>query len=260
MEQPQFVPNPYYQQPAPPPPQLTAEQKRDILVNKVRALRTDLTQAYNPYSLQKVLDGTLQVIEFVLTGQVTNVNPNQVPGQAVNPLDSGKVRVEFFSGPGVAPPSAPVNSSDVQFVPAPPQQLLSAPDGSAVQSYERNGQKVEFYPNPPGTPVTGQLQQPQPQYQQPQYQQPQYQPQSTLNNPPSATFAPQNAPMIQVEAGQHIPAAALPAPAQGMPVAAPFAEVMPAPAPGTRVAQRVPQSREELMAMLPIPSSQPTSR
>lgn len=270
-------PSPYgYGYPPPPPP--TPEQMRMTMVAEIRRLRSDLTSSFNPYSLNKILDSTLALFEYMLAGAVIHPNPNQVPGQPVNPLDSGKTKVEFFGGPQTvtpvampgygppgpilpgmipqgmpgfvpppfAPPAAPVTNGDVQFVPSPPAasvEFYGGPPGTPGATpvgYERNGQKVEFFPNPPGTPVTGQPAAPSP---------------NTFNNPPTSQIMP-GAPAMTVEAGNPVPPSYAPPPAAGLPVAPPFASVMPPPSASPAPVARPPQTREELLAMLPVP---PTS-
>lgn len=287
-QQPYGNPYPGYAPPPPPPP--SPEQIREAIVMEIRRLRSDLTQAYNPYSLQKILDSTLQLMEYMLAGAVVHANPNQIPGRPVDPLDSGKTRVEFFGGPqapaapampgygspppafpvapgpsypglpGMAPvaappaPGQPVVNGDVSFVrtsPAPQGvELYGGPPGSPhaapAQAYERNGQRVEFFPNPPGTPVTGAPP-----------QQPPPPPVATVNNPPTAQFT-GTSPAVTVEAGHTIQPAHAPMPAAGLPVAPPFATVMPvagSSAPGYVPPPPPPRTREELLAMLPIPTS-----
>jgi hypothetical protein len=213
-----------------------------MMVNRIRVLRSDLTQAYNPYSLQKILDGTLELFQYLLTGSTQAAHPNQVPGSPINPLDTGKARVEFFSGPpqNPPPPQQPINAGgDVRFIPGPPPgqtvggmqdvEFFGGPPQAQipVQRYERNGQTVEFFSTtpPPSQPLPG-----------------------AVNNPPTASFIP-GAPPVNVEAGQPIPGASSPyAPAQGLPAAPAFADAAMRPP-----SQQQPQSREDILASLAIP-------
>lgn len=238
-----------YQPPPPPPP--TPEQLRQHALGWIKQLRSDVTQAFNPYSLQKAIDGTLQIIEFILnSGRISTAHPNQVPGQPVNPLDTGKARVEFFAGPGVGQPqplpSPPITNGDVQFVPGSGPatggqtvEYYAGPPGSPYNSGDPNGQRVEYYGAPaPQGPQT-----------QPTMVLPG--PANTLNNPPQAQLVP-GRPPVTVEAGEKVPGLAAAAPMTGLPIAQPFAQVMPAP--GSPDHRKAPEpSREELISMLPIP-------
>lgn len=215
-------------------------QKLAAVVSRIRMLRSDCTRALNPYTLRDVLDGTLEVLEFICSGQVTSPNPNQVPGQALNPLDQGQAVVHFFGGPqATTSPGTPVNNNgDVKFIPGPPPgspgvvggqtvQFYNGPQGSphAVANPEAGGQRVEFYDGPPVTPI---------------------------NNPPSATLGTvggASAQAVTVEAGHLIPTATAPQlPTHGLPHAPPFARTAEEAQPVRR-----PQTREELLAMLPLP-------
>lgn len=246
----------------PPPRQPTTEERLRAAVDRIRALKNENTQAYNPYSLQKVNAGILDVLEWILSGTVSSAHPNQVPGLPMNPVDQDKPRVEFYGGPQQPQPQpagTPVVNGDVQFT--------YAPAGGGG-----NGQTVEYYGGP-GQP------QPQPQspFQPPQLQAPFQPPQpqapfhfqsqgpfqppppgahvgNPVSNDPAATFAPGSTPPLSVEAGGRLPVASAIRP-MSMPVAAPFAREersMPAPGP---LPPRPPETREELLAMLPIPTT-----
>jgi len=224
----------YHQPYQPPPP--TPEQLRQHALHWIKQLRSDVTQAFNPYSLQKAIDGTLQIVEFILnSGRVSTAHPNQVPGQPMNPLDTGKAKVEFFGGPGnqqpQPQPSAPVVNGDVQFIPGggpamdgQTVEYYAGPPGSQHAGGDPNGQRVEIYGGPQAPPI------------------------NTVNNPPQAQIVP-GRPPVTVEAGETIHGPAAEAPMTGLPIAQPFAQVMPPP--GSQ--GRPEPTREELISMLPIP-------
>jgi hypothetical protein len=223
---------------------MSPQQKISMMVGRIRQLRSDLTSAYNPYSLQKVLDATLEVLEYMLSGAVTQPNPNQIPGQALDPLEQGKAKVEFFGGPQPSAPRAPVNNTgDVHFIPGPPAgspgavggqtvEYYNAPPGAQLpagaavaESFERNGQRVEIFGGPPAPPTP-------------------------VSNQP-ASFIP-GRPPVTVEAGGHVPAGGPVAPAAAVPYAPPFAEQMGGES-AVQTRQNAVPPREDLLASLPIP-------
>lgn len=215
-----------------------------MMVGRIRQLRTDLTTAYNPYSLQKILDGTLELMEYMLAGSVTQPNPNHVPGQALDPLDQGKAKVEFFGGPQQPTrPSEPVrNNGDVNFIPGPPPgspgavggqtvEYYGAPPGTqlpggqtAPQVYEANGQRVEIFGAPPA-------------------------PSAPVSNQPAAIV--HGRPPVTVEAGYAIPPAPGGPPPPSLPMAPAFSEQMSGHV-DIRATKPVP-TRDDLLAALPIP-------
>jgi hypothetical protein len=233
---------------------------RDQLIAHIRTQRNELTQAFNPYSLQKILDETLKILEYMLTGgQVVAAHPNQVPGLPVNPLDTGKAKVELFGGPESAfgrpqpptAPSPPVINGDVQFT----RIAGGAIGGQAVEFYagppgseharpnpeQTGGQRVEMFGGPPLAQAPAPTAPPTV-----------YNPVNTVNNPPQASYVPGRPPMT-VEAGEKFPTPISEGPSQGLPMATPFAHVMPTrarPAPPPPIE---PQNRDEMLNMLPIP-------
>lgn len=247
---------PQYYQPQPQQltPQQLAQQKLAYAIQKIHEIRSDLTTGFNQYRLRDSLDQTLQIVEYLLTGQVSHANPNQVPGLPLDPLDQGKAKVEYFGTHANPAPRSPVNNGgDVNFIPGPPSgvgavggqtvEYYAAPPGTVLPNgqqvtnvTEQNGMRVEFFaqPQPQGAqqPSSG----------------------STVNNPPTTSFAP-GRPPLTVEAGNPIPRLNPEPMPMSVPGANPFSlvanpfsnEVAHAPAP------KAPATREELLAALPIP-------
>lgn len=143
-----------------PPPQMTAAQMRTVVLNQIKQLKSDGTQSYNPYSLQKILMATLDVIEFLVSGQISSAHPNQVPGQSIAE-DPNKTRVQLFQTPeqvaaAATAPSVPVVNGDVQFTRTSGQgavggqtvELYGGPAGSPNAGGDNGGQRVEFFGQP----------------------------------------------------------------------------------------------------------------
>lgn len=254
-----------YQNPAqfvagyqPPPPQ--PQDKILVALHQIREIKTDNTLAMNPFTLQKILERTLSVLEYLLSGQVSSAHPNQVPGAPIQ-QDPNMQRVEFFGGPqpqqpqqgypqqgypqgypqsypqqppapqaqpfppqGAPPQNTPVSNADVQFTPA-PQGPISL-EGGTQQPGGGAGQAVEFYDGPPGSPhATPGGQRVEftagPGAQQ-QPQQPQ-QAQGPVSNQPAGTLQP-GGPPASVEAGHPVPPTQAPQRPQSAPVQNPFPE------------------------------------
>lgn len=224
-----------------------SEQRVQAALYKIKELKGELQQAYNPYSLKQCLEGTLNLIEYVLGGQVTAAHSNQVPGAPVATQDPNAARVAFSTSAPHATPGSPINNGDVQFTPGPPAAATPVagqqPNGQTVEYYggpagtpyeSGSAQKVEFYAGPGAgqqaqPPSTTQQHLPQnPPQPQPQPQQPPQVPsppphdpragmpvqpgQPSPNNPTGATFTP-GVPPVSVEAGHSVPQGATAAPA-----------------------------------------------
>lgn len=226
-----------HQMPAPTPRPSPTEILAAITA-EVRSIKSDLTSAVNPYTLNKCLARLMDVVEFLVAGEVTQGSTGQTPGMPVQP-ENQAARVQIFNA--MPTPGSPVQGGgDVQFFGSRPQgnvvnsgQTVEYYGGpgqnanpgaarveyvAAPQSYESNGQKVEFYGAPAPAAPTPSAQTP-------------------VSNAPAAQFVP-GLQMASVEAGQPLPAAPAAAP--------PAAFAAPAPAPtGAPVS--------EVLAQMPIP-------
>jgi hypothetical protein len=103
----------------------TPDQIRTALVKKLYELKAESHNAVNVYKCKEVLQGILDIVEVMLTGRATIVQPNQVQGMPIA-QDPNKQHVEFYK--------------------TPEQQA----DGSIdpVVGGQGGGQRVEFFPNP----------------------------------------------------------------------------------------------------------------
>lgn len=113
---------------------------------KINELKSELQQAFNPYSLKTILEGTLNVLEYVLGGQVTPAQSHQVPGAPVATQDPNAARVAFSNSSPSPSPGSPITNGDVQFIPGPQQPA------QPVAGQQANGQTVEYYGGPAGSP------------------------------------------------------------------------------------------------------------
>jgi hypothetical protein len=136
--------------------QATPEQIRAALTKKVFELKGEVHNAVNVYKCKEILEGLLTVVEVMLTGRATVVQPNQVPGLPIgndpnkqhvefyktpeqrdgsDPLGNGGQKVEFFPTPGASPPGEPVRSADAtagQLVPSAATRSIEAGRGEEV--------------------------------------------------------------------------------------------------------------------------------
>jgi len=243
---------PVSQAPQMPQNQNTQTQARlNAAIAQLASLKSGCQQAVNPYTLRDRLVDVIEVFEYILSGQVSGAQSNQVPGNLPQYGDPNQARVQHL---GVtmnvnglnAPPAPPINNGDVQFVPAPAGGAFSSDGGSNGQSVEfyggpagsphaggsDAGQKVEFYGGPPqGGPQQGQAlgQAPGQPFAHPGAGTPfagaGTQAGNPVSNSPAAVFSPQAAPTMSVEAGGQVPQGGV-AQAPGMPQAASFAQVV----------------------------------
>jgi hypothetical protein len=122
----------YYQmtqQPKAPPPApkpVPAEERAAHAVRRLRDIRNELHSATYATIVRDRVRELMDVVEFLLTGLVSEAVPNQTPGSPPAE-DYTKTRVEFVRQSG-----APVNSADVIFTPSAP-----------------SSQRVEFVSNQP---------------------------------------------------------------------------------------------------------------
>jgi hypothetical protein len=165
-----------------------ANQRLAKTQRQLAFLKSEMNTATNPLTIRERLISLVECLEYLLFGQLSNGDPNTIPGTPAELLDTpGKQKVEFTSGPAevmaaqaqarakatiaarplfnpnlpalagppVVAPSAPVTNGDVQFIKTNP------PDAQAVEFYagpgatsgsNPNGQRVE-YVGPNGTPV-----------------------------------------------------------------------------------------------------------
>jgi len=216
------------QHPAQPAPQAVnpTQQRLEVAIRQLRHVKSECQQATNPYTIRDRLVQVIEVMEYILAGNVATAESNQVPGHAPQP-DPNRARVQIIGqvvtnegGPFVQPqPSAPINSSDVKFIPAPNGSFsVEGGSGQAVQFYDgpagspyagggNAGQRVEFFDGPGATAPAAEPAPIAP----PQAQAP-------VSNSPAATFAP-TAPTLSTEAGGEVPP-------MGVPSAASFAEAI----------------------------------
>jgi len=159
-----------------------------IAKSRLAYIKSECHQAVNPVSIRDRVRDLISLLEFVLCGEISDAQPNVVPGTPAGQLeDPTKTRVEFFGGPGnrgvqqeldpfgmpmpptyhgppsphhaqqISPPTSrslpsmprpPVNSSDVHFIPAAGGGPVSGGGSSA-------GQTVEYYDGPGMPAVPG---------------------------------------------------------------------------------------------------------
>jgi hypothetical protein len=110
--------------------QASADQVRKALVKKIHELKAESHNAVNVYKCKEVLQGLLDVVEVILTGRATIVQPNQVPGMPIQ-RDDTKQHVEFFRTPD--------------------QQALE--EGGDPLAH--GGQRVELFPSSPSAGAPG---------------------------------------------------------------------------------------------------------
>lgn len=155
---------PYPPQPqAPQPRKLDNNQRMAISQQRLAYIKSECHQAVHPTVIRDRLREVIDVLEFLLFGQISNEQPNLIPGAPANAMDDpSKTRVEFYGGPqpaqqpanpfaapspwGAPAPSAPVTTGDVNFTPsaAPSAQVEYGPVGGASA-----GQRVEYFDGPP---------------------------------------------------------------------------------------------------------------
>lgn len=240
--------------------QMTQQQRAQIVAKRLAYIKSECHQAVHPTVIRDRLRELIETLEWLLIGDVSNAQPNVIPGVPAGVHDDpSKVRVEFVSGPGavaaaqaavaqipgyapdpfvtpIAPPAArvPVNNGDVQFIPGPPPGAPGAVGGQTVEYFggpgQNGAQRVEFFAGPgaqppaPPAPVTNQ-------------------PQQIVPNPPTLT----------TEAGGHVAPIPGQRPAPGPQTNGgghnlfPGFPMPPAPPPGA------PRTAEEARAVLPIP-------
>ncbi len=157
-------------------------------IRQIRYIRSESQTAFNAQSIRDRVIDTLNVLEYLLTGQVTSSNPNTVPGTPADLLDDPtKTRVEFTSGPGAAQQRAerdalrasmsafnpvlpafptpgqpvaalpsresgrPIVNGDVQFIPGPPPGTSTGVGGQTVEYTRSDGTPVDVNGNPIGS-------------------------------------------------------------------------------------------------------------
>jgi hypothetical protein len=195
------------------------QQRLTAAVHQLRYVKSECLGATNPYLLRDRLVQVIEVLEYILAGDVSGQQSNQVPGNRPQE-DHGKAKVQFLgvtqsnsgSPTPFATPTAPINNGDVQFIPAPnggfsveggagqAVQFFDGPAGSPYAGGNNGGQRVEFYDGP-GVAA-----------------------QNPVSNQPPGAVA-QTAPTLSIEAGGTVPPTA-PQEASGLPQAAPFAAAM----------------------------------
>lgn len=158
-----------------------------VALRQIRYIKSESHNAFNAQSIRDRVIDTLNVLEYMLTGQVTASNPNTVPGTPADLLDDPtKTRVEFTSGPGAvqqraerdalraaasafspalpafptpgqptaASPSResgrPIVNGDVQFIPGPPPGVSTGIGGQTVEYIRADGVHVDANGNPLG--------------------------------------------------------------------------------------------------------------
>lgn len=100
---------------APPAPRvIPPEERAQHALRRLRDIRNELHSATYATIVRDRVRELMDLVEFLLTGTVSEAVPNQVPG-APPAEDYSKTRVEFVRTQG-----APVNSSDVLFTPSAP--------------------------------------------------------------------------------------------------------------------------------------------
>ena len=230
---------PQYQPPA-------GDERIQYVRNWIEKLKTENERAFNPFTIKAVLDGILQLLQYVTTGSVTGAQSGQVPGAPVSQQDPNAARVQFVHGGAQPAPGSPITNGDVQFVPGPPAmaeptaglqpngqtvEYYGGPPGSQFSGGDTGGQRVEFYGGPQqnqGPAPVGAPPGPPPGYAPPHaYQQPpqQHDPNAgmpvsnqhqTVANPTGATFS-AAPPAASVEAGTPVPPPGTPAAALAPP-------------------------------------------
>lgn len=199
------------------------QQRLETSIARLQYIKSECLGAANPYLLRDRLVWVIEVLEYVLAGQVSKEISNQVPGNRPQE-DHTRAKVQFLgvtqSNDGNTPfatPMAPITNGDVKFTPAPNGGFsVEGGAGQAVQFYDgpagtpyaggdnSNGQKVEFFAGPTAPPAPA----PPPQAQNP------------VSNSPAATFTP-TAPTLSTEAGGNVPPMA-----PSVPTASPFADAI----------------------------------
>lgn len=148
------------------------QQALSLITRRMAYIKSELHQSMNIYSLRDRVRELAELVEYALTGQISDAQPNVVPGTpAANIDDPTKTRVEFTSGPGAAmqhqqrnqpqplwqpnvdpfaPQQAPlprqtgpVNSGDVQFIPGPPPGVSTGVGGQTVEYVDQYGRQVD---------------------------------------------------------------------------------------------------------------------
>jgi len=137
-------------QPAPRRTVVPQEQRLQHVLPRLAAIRSELYSATYATIVRDRLRETLDLLEFLLTGAVSENQPNQIPGTPASVLDDPtKTRVEFVSH---HVPASPVNSGDVLFTPGPSGSTGHPQDVEFFQG-QASGQRVEFFPSQPATPA-----------------------------------------------------------------------------------------------------------
>ena len=255
--------------------QLTNQQKLTHAARTMAHIKSELHQAVHPTVLRDRLKDLIEIMEWLLFGQVSNAQPNIVPGIPANAYeDSSRTRVEFYGGPQppqyqVAQARSPINNGDVQFMPGPPpgtsiggQSVEYYRDGQNVdQNGNPTGQQPQFQPQPPLPPQSQQFMIESPPPPAPRIPGADYRggqsvefsggPQRPAPIPPGAPVSNQPAqiistpPTLNTEAGHQVaPIPGYPPHRQEPPNGFPS---VPTPHPGT------PQNLEEVRARIPIP-------
>jgi hypothetical protein len=242
--------------------QMTNQQRITIAAKRLAYIKGECHQAVHPTVIRDRVRELIELLEWLLIGEISNAQPHVVPGVPAGiHEDPSKIKVEFTSGPGavaaaqaavaqipgyhadpfsapVAPPTpvrGPVNNGDVNFIPGPPPGSPGAVGGQTVEYFggpgQGNGQHVEFFGGP-GAPA---------------------QPPAPVSNQP-AQIVP-NPPTLTTEAGG--PVAPIPGrPANGAPAVGAGLGLFPGfpgfpsaaePPPGA------PRTAEEARTMIPIP-------
>ncbi len=116
----------------------TPDQIKAALTKKVRELKAESHNAVNVYKIKEVLQGLLDVVEVLLTGRATIVQPNVVPGLPLQ-SDPTKQHVQLFRTPDQ---EAVAGGLDGQ----------RAPGEGGAPDLDHGGQRVEFLPAPSGPP------------------------------------------------------------------------------------------------------------
>lgn len=243
-QQPQQQPQqPQQSQPQQPGPSPT-QQRLNHAVNRLRQIRNESHNAVNPYSIRDRMVEIIDALEYMLTGYVSNESLVQSPSIPPQP-DPNMARVQYLGGgmapnaAPVAPPAPPINSSDVQLIPGARGSIDGGANGQSVEFYGGpagsphagggdSGQKVEFFggpeqPQPSPFPQAAQGQ-PTPTPQQPQPSAPVHA-QTPVSNPPTSQVV-GTAPTISVEAGQQVPQPAAPQGHPAGPQAPAFADAL----------------------------------
>lgn len=194
------------------------QQRLVAAVQQLRYVKSECLGATNPYLLRDRLVQVIEVLEYILAGDVSGQQSNQVPGNRPQE-DHNRAKVQFLgvtqsnngSPTPFATPTAPINNGDVKFTPAPNGgfsveggsgqgvQFYDGPAGTAYAGGNNAGQRVEFYDGP------GVAQNP------------------VSNQPPGAFTQP--APTLSIEAGGVVPPAGTQE-APGLPQTTPFAAAM----------------------------------